>query len=70
MAEATPTHSPLRDHVVAVIREFPYDDFGMDEVSYALEADPDSQEWVPALADKILTAVRQRSETEADGGES
>jgi hypothetical protein len=43
--------------VAEAIRAFPFDDFGMDDVSYALEAAPDSQEWVPKLADAVLAVL-------------
>src|SRR3546814_15156816 len=33
----------------------------MDGVSYALDADPDAQEWVPDLATKIRTAIASQS---------
>lgn len=65
MAEFTPTSSHLREQVAAVIRDFPFDNYGLDDISFLLEEDPDAQEWVPALADAVLTAIRQ-----ADGGES
>ncbi|MCL6734405.1 hypothetical protein [Streptomyces neyagawaensis] len=53
-----PTPSPARDQVAAVILGFPFDDYGMDDVSYALEETPETQEWVPALADAVLASVR------------
>lgn len=40
--------------VADAIRSFPFDNFGMDDVSFALEDDPDAQEWVAALADVVL----------------
>lgn len=49
--------SPLQQRIEAVIRDFPFDNFGMDDVSFALEDDPEAQEWVPALARKILAAL-------------
>lgn len=56
--EATePAESPLRDQIATVIRDFPFDNYGMDDVSYALEDDPNAQEWVPALADKVRASI-------------
>lgn len=42
-----------------VIREFSWDNYGMDDVDYLLQTDPDAQEWVPALAQKLQAAVSQ-----------
>ena len=53
----------LRDQLAAVIREFPFDNYGLDDVSCLLEDTPDTQEWVPALAAAILPLV-QRLEAE------
>lgn len=53
--EAAP--SPARDLIAAVIREFPFDDYGLDDVSFRLEDEPDTQEWVPALADRVLAVI-------------
>lgn len=44
---------PLQQRIEAAI----FDNFGMDDVSFALEDDPEAQEWVPALARKILTTL-------------
>jgi predicted NACHT family NTPase len=54
----------LRDRLADVIREFPFDNYGLDDVSYLLEDTPDTQEWVPALASAILPLV-QHLEAEA-----
>src|SRR3546814_11802360 len=43
------------------LRKFAWDNYGMDGVSYALDADPDAQEWVPDLATKIRTAIASQS---------
>ncbi len=43
--------------VADAIRTFPFDNFGMDDVSFALEDDPEAQEWVPALADAVLATL-------------
>lgn len=48
----------LRDRLADVIREFPFDNYGLDDVSYLLEGSPDTQEWVPALADTLLPLVQ------------
>lgn len=56
MSEATQA-TELRTKMADVIREFPFDNYGLDDVSYLLEADPDAQDWVPALADAILPVV-------------
>lgn len=50
--------SELRAPLVDAIREFPFDNYGLDDVSHLLEDTPDTQEWVPALADALLRAVR------------
>lgn len=50
--------SALDRTISDVIREFDFGDFGMDDVDIALHDDPDAQEWVPALAEKIGDAVR------------
>lgn len=46
-----------RDAVVNAIKRFDYDDYGMDGVSYALEDDPDAQEWVGDLANAVIRAL-------------
>lgn len=43
--------------VEKVLREFEWHNYGMDDVSYRLEADADSQEWLPDLAKKIIEAL-------------
>jgi hypothetical protein len=43
--------------VAEAIRSFPFDNFGMDDVSFALEDDPEAQEWVPALAAAVLAVL-------------
>lgn len=57
MSEATQA-TELRDRLADVIREFPFDNYGLDDVSYLLEDTPDTQEWVPALAAAILPLVQ------------
>lgn len=56
-ATADTAPSPARDLIAAAIREFPFDDYGMDDVSYALEVDPEAQEWVTALAGAVLAVI-------------
>lgn len=41
------------------IRDFPWDNYGMDDVDYLLQTDPEAQEWVPALAEKLQNAVSE-----------
>lgn len=48
-----------REVVADTIRRFPFDDYGLDSVSYLLEESPDTQEWVAALADAIVSALGQ-----------
>src|SRR5690606_22855528 len=47
----------LRDRIAAAIREFPFDDFGLDDLSYLLDSTPDTQEWVPKLAAAVLAVL-------------
>lgn len=56
MTDQTP-ESPARDQIAAVIRDFPFDDYGLDDISYALEDNPETQEWVPALAAAVLDVI-------------
>lgn len=59
-AQFEPVPAPAADRAVGVadaIRTFPFDNFGMDDVSFALEDDPEAQEWVPALADAVLATL-------------
>lgn len=52
------THATeLRERLADIIREFPFDNYGLDDVSYLLDDTPDTQEWVPALADAVLCVV-------------
>lgn len=69
MTEPTSTASPSRDQIADVIRGFPFDDYGLNEVDIALHDHPDDQEWVPKLADAVLAVVR-RAKVGEDGGES
>lgn len=62
MSSAAPA-TELRDRLADVIREFPFDSYGLDNVSHLLEDTPETQEWVPALAAAILPLV-QRLEAE------
>jgi 4-aminobutyrate aminotransferase-like enzyme len=50
------TELPAR--IAEAIRSFPFDNYGLDDVSYLLEAEADAQEWVSALAAVILPLVR------------
>jgi hypothetical protein len=49
--------TPLQQRIEAVIRDFPFDNYGLNDVDIALHDHPDDQEWVPALARKVLTAL-------------
>lgn len=46
-----------RAAVVDAIKRFDYGDYGMDGVSFALEDDPDAQEWVGDLANAVIRAL-------------
>ncbi len=35
------------------IAEFEFDDYGMDDVSIAISEDPETQEWIPKLAERV-----------------
>jgi hypothetical protein len=65
MAKSDPTGSPLRERIEAAIRDFPFDNYGLNDVDIALHDFPDDQEWVPALASAVLAAIEQ-----GGGGES
>lgn len=47
----------LRERIAKAVRTFPFDDFGMNDVSYALEDSPNTQEWVSALADAVMDVM-------------
>jgi hypothetical protein len=51
-----------REVIADTIRRFPFDNYGLDDVSYLLEGTPDTQDWVAALADAIGGALH-REET-------
>lgn len=57
-----PTPPPARDQIATAIRGFPFGDYGMDDVSWALEVTPERQEWVPALADAVLGSIPQTTQ--------
>lgn len=40
-----------------VIRKFPWGNYGWDEIDIALHEDPEAQEWVSDLANKIREAI-------------
>lgn len=56
-SQTRPASSAARDQIAAVIRDFPFDDYGLNDVAYLLEDTPDTQEWVPALATAVLAVV-------------
>jgi hypothetical protein len=60
-----PSASPARDLIAAVIRGFPFDDYGLDDLSHLLEDSPDTQEWVTALAAAVLDVVLPLTSTTA-----
>ena len=51
------TDSPLQQRIEAVIRDFPFDNYGLNDVDIALHNYPDDQEWVPALARRVLAEL-------------
>lgn len=53
----TETDTPLQQRIEAVIRDFPFDNYGLNDVDIALHDHPDDQEWVPALASRVLAAL-------------
>lgn len=57
----TETDSPLQQQIESVIRDFPFDDYGLDDLSCLLEDDPDAQEWVSALARKVLAVIGEEA---------
>ena len=59
------TRTADRDRIAQVIREFPFDDFGLDDVSYLLASEPDTQEWVPRLAGAVLAVLPPPAERAA-----
>ncbi|GHA95281.1 hypothetical protein GCM10010330_56790 [Streptomyces tendae] len=60
----------LRDRIADVIREFPFDDFGLDDLAFLLDSTPDTQEWVPKLADAVLAVLpaTTRHDTDTSAG--
>ncbi|MYS15153.1 hypothetical protein [Streptomyces sp. SID4982] len=59
MAKSQSAGSPLQGRIEAVIREFPFGNYGLDEVDIALHDYPDDQEWAPDLATAVLAAIEQ-----------
>ncbi|MFJ2110636.1 hypothetical protein ACIOEX_01685 [Streptomyces sp. NPDC087850] len=55
----TETDNPLQQRIEAVIRDFSFDNYGFDDVDIALHDYPDDQEWVAALAHKVLAALNE-----------
>lgn len=55
MADTTDASSP-QQRVEAAIRDFPFDNYGLNDVDIALHDYPEDQEWVPALARAVLAA--------------
>jgi predicted extracellular nuclease len=61
MSSLSPSEE-LRSAIVAAIKAFDFDDYGMDEV------DPNDEyaEWVPALAEQIAAAYADLGQTQKD----
>lgn len=57
VVEPPADQTALRDRIADVIRKFPFDDFGLNDVAYFLDSTPDTQEWVPKLADAVLAVL-------------
>jgi hypothetical protein len=47
----------VQERVEAVLRDFSWDDYGMDDTAIGLSEDPDAQEWLPDLAAQIAGAL-------------
>ena len=43
----------------AAIRQFPFDNYGLDEVDVLLHDSPDTQEWVDVLAARVVDALAE-----------
>lgn len=43
--------------VMQAIEQFPFDNFGMDDVSIAIEEDRTGQEWIACLATEICRVL-------------
>lgn len=54
------TNQPNSDPIAA-IRVFPFDGYGLDDVSYLLESEPDTQEWVTPLAAAVTAAAYRQA---------
>ncbi|MCZ4602953.1 hypothetical protein O3S80_04030 [Streptomyces sp. Lzd4kr] len=63
VASAVPVAAPpteqaaLREQIAEAVREFPFDNYGLDDVAYLLDSEPDTQEWVPKLAAAVLAIL-------------
>ncbi|MDQ0791982.1 hypothetical protein [Streptomyces sp. B1I3] len=47
----------IQQRVEDVIRDFPFDNYGLNDIDIALNDHPDDQEWVPDLARKVLATL-------------
>ncbi|MFD4830122.1 hypothetical protein ACFWPV_09745 [Streptomyces uncialis] len=57
-------------HVIeAVIRNFPFDHYGLGHVDVALHDYPDDQEWVPALARTVLNVLSKEPAGQVEQGD-
>ncbi|GAA2108033.1 hypothetical protein [Streptomyces synnematoformans] len=59
MPDSPPAPVTAED-IAEIIRAFPFDDYGMDDVDIALHDDPETQEWVPALAAAVMALLADR----------
>ena len=50
-------NTPLQRRIEAVIRGFPFDNYGLNDVDIALHDHPDDQDWVADLAGKVVATV-------------
>ncbi len=50
---SAPELTQMQEEIASIIRDFPWNNFGMDDVGYAIEEDPEAQEWIPELARNI-----------------
>ncbi|MEV6014766.1 hypothetical protein [Streptomyces sp. NPDC051997] len=64
MAEGIAAASPLQ-RVEAAIRDFPFGNYGLNDVDIALHDHPEYQEWVPELAHAVLKAAGREAEAES-----
>lgn len=49
-----------KKRIERVLVEFDWYDYGLDDVSSAIEEAPESQEWIPDLASKIIETLQEQ----------